>query len=243
LPKSARDKIIKWLATTKFLKIPRRFVRSAIDDAISTKNGVIIFYNDPERSKVLGLIKKIKNENEMLLADDEAYQIFMAVRRTEKINGDIAEVGIYKGGSGKLICEAKGNKTLHLFDTFEGLPDLSHADNPKQFYKGEFSASFEDVKNYLKKYQNVHLYKGLFPSTAEPVKNEKFSFVHLDLDLYEATLASIKFFYARMNQGGIIMSHDYITVLGVRKAFDDFFKDKPEPIIEMSGSQCLIVKL
>jgi len=29
----------------------------------------------------------------------------------------------------------------------------------------------------------------------------------------------------------------------VKKSFDDFFKNKPEPIIEMSGSQCLIVKL
>ena len=27
------------------------------------------------------------------------------------------------------------------------------------------------------------------------------------------------------------------------ESFDDFFEDKPEPIIEMSGSQCLIVKL
>lgn len=39
------------------------------------------------------------------------------------------------------------------------------------------------------------------------------------------------------------MSHDYISIPAVRKAFDDYFKDKPEPIIEMSGSQCLIVKL
>lgn len=46
-----------------------------------------------------------------------------------------------------------------------------------------------------------------------------------------------------MNKGGIIITHDYINAIGVRKAFDDFFKDKVEPIIELSGSQCLIVKI
>jgi hypothetical protein len=237
--KKIEKKIIKWSVTTKVLAFPRKIIIKIL----SYSNLCIISYNDPERSKVIDLVRKIKNENEMLLGYNEAYQIFMAVKRTEKINGDIAEVGSYVGGSAKLICEAKGNKKLHLFDTFEGLPDLCHIDNPKQFYKGQFSAQLEEVKNYLKKYQNVHFYKGLFPSTADPVKNKKFSFVHLDLDLYEATLASIKFFYPRMNKGGIMISHDYISAPGVRKAFDDFFKDKPEPIIEMSGSQCLIVKI
>ena len=46
-----------------------------------------------------------------------------------------------------------------------------------------------------------------------------------------------------MSQCGIIISHDYNIAPGVRKAFDEFFKNRPEPIIELSGSQCLIVKL
>ena len=204
---------------------------------------VIISYSDPERSQVIDLIYVVQKESQMLLDVNEAYQIFMAVRRTEKISGDIAEVGCFKGGSTKIICEAKGNRTLHVFDTFEGLPDLSSEDNKKRFYAGQYYSLFENVKNYLKKYQNIHFYKGLFPSTAEAVNNNRFSFVHLDVDLYEATLAGLRFFYPRMNKGGVIISHDYIEVQGVKKAFDEFFADKPEPIIEMSGTQCLIIKL
>jgi hypothetical protein len=100
-----------------------------------------------------------------------------------------------------------------------------------------------DVRNYLKRYKNVHFYKGIFPSTAAKIRDRGFSFVHLDLDLYKATQESIEFFYPRMKKGGIMISHDYISSSGVRKAFDEYFKDRPEPIIEMSGSQCLIVKL
>lgn len=241
--KNIARNITRWAATTRLLTLPRKIILSIISQAISSKNGVVVFYNDPERSKIMDLIRKIKKENIMLLDDNEAYQIYMAVKRTEKTLGDIAEIGCYRGGSSKIISEAKENRMLHIFDTFEGLPDLSNHDDPKKFRKGKYSASLNDVKNYLKNYHNIKYYKGLFPATAEPIKNTQFSFVHLDVDLYEATSASIKFFYPRMSRGGIILSHDYIYAPGVRRAFDEFFIDKPEPIIEMSGSQCLVVKL
>jgi hypothetical protein len=238
-------KIVKKI--TRYLVFPRRIISRVISylisNIVSHRKGVIIYFHDPERLKVINLIRRIKNETEMLLADNEAYSIFMLVRKTEKINGDIAEVGVYRGGSAKLICEAKRNKALHLFDTFEGLPNLSNVDDSKQFHKGEYSATFEDAKKSLKGYPNVYFYKGLFPFTADPIKDKRFSFVHFDVDLYEPTLNCLKFFYQRMNKGGIIISHNYIDTPGVKKSFDDFFKNKPEPIIEMSGSQCLIVKL
>jgi O-methyltransferase len=231
--------MMMWLQTTRFLALPRTIAQKIL----ARMNLCLLSYNEPERAKVIRLITEIKHEGRLLLAYNEAYQVFMAVKRTDKIQGEIAEVGTYSGGSARLICEAKGDRTLHLFDTFEGLPTLGKADDPKQFKAGEFVVSVEDVGNYLNKYKNVHLYKGRFPSTADPIKDKRFSFVHLDVDLYESTIAGIELFYPRMNRGGIIISHDYISVPGVRKAFDDFFKDKPEPIIEMSGSQCLIVKL
>jgi hypothetical protein len=205
------------------------------------KNLVVVSYEGLRRPKIISLIKKIKSERKMVLAYNEAYQIYAAVKATEKIKGDIAEVGVYKGGSSKLIAEAKGKKTLHLFDTFEGIPDVKEIDD---FYEGQFDiTSFDYVKDYLKKYPNIRLYKGVFPSTARPIQNKKFSFVHLDVDIYESTKDCLKFFYPRMSKGGIIISHDYITAAGVRNAFEEFFKNKPEPIVELSGSQCLIVKI
>ena len=236
--------IIRWIATTRLLTIPRYLFGEILIYSIAHKNGMILYYNEPERAKVLKIIRNIKDETEMLLSDNEAYQIYMAVQNTQKIPGDIAEVGTYKGGSAKLICKVKGNKSLHLFDTFEGLPSPSTSiDDLKQFKEGRLLASYEKVKNYLKDYAYVYFYKGIFPYTAEPIHDKRFSFVHLDADLYLSTLDSLKFFYPRLNKGGIIISHDYINSPGVRKAFDEFFVDKKEPIIEMSGIQCLIVKV
>jgi len=228
---------------TNFFKYPRIWIETAKLQEIDNNNGVIIYYNDPERSKIIELIKKIKTEVEMILEYNEAYQIYMAVQKVKKIEGDIAEVGTFRGVSAKLISEAENKKKIHIFDTFEGLPKLSRFDDSDHFFQGQFSSSLNDVKAYLKNYKNVYFYKGLFPLTSDPVKKVKFSFVHLDLDLYQATLDSIIFFYPRMNKGGMMISHDYINSPGVRKAFDDFFQDKPESVIEMSGTQCLIVKL
>jgi len=240
--KKIARKIIRKLS---FLTSQKSIIVRCVASGISNTNGYVYFYDDKKRLKVLDLIHKIKDEDEekMCLCNNEAYQIYMAVERTKKVDGDIAEVGCYKGGSAKLICEVKGDKSLHVFDTFEGLPNPTDNDNTDIHHKGQYAASLEYVEDYLKYYNNVYLYKGLFPSTSEPIKDKKFSFVHLDVDLYEATKASIEFFYPRMNKGGIMISHDYIDTPGVRKAFDDFFGDKPEPIIEMSGSQCLVVKV
>lgn len=218
-------------------------LRKTIEAKFLSKNGILIFvYNSPERLEIINLICKIRTEVEMALGINEAYQIFMAVKSAAKIKGDIAEVGVYQGASAKIICEAKGEKTLHLFDTFEGLPEVTETDRTVNFKKGDFHYPFERVKAYLSAYSNVHIYKGLFPKTADGIKNERFSFVNLDVDIYESTLNSLIFFYPRMNQGGILISHDYSSLPGVKKAFDEFFKDKPEPIIELSGSQCLVIK-
>ena len=86
----------------------------------------------------------------------------------------------------------------------------------------------------------VFYYKGLFQDTCGQVKDIKFSLVHLDVDLYKSTKDCLEFFYSRMEKGGIIFSHDYST-LGVKQAFDEFFKDKPNAVINLSTSQCIVV--
>lgn len=241
--KNVKTMFIRWITTAEILSIPRRYAGRIAMYGIAGKR-IHSFYSNPTSTHALDVFKKVKKETEMLLNDFEAYQIYMAVKKTEKIEGDIAEVGVYKGGSAKLICETTKKKPVHLFDTFEGLPDLCEADSRKQFQKGDFFVRFESVKKCLKNYPNVHFYKGFFPETSAPVKNKTFSFIHLDVDIYESTLSCLKFFYPRINRGGMIISHDYPGSKGVKRAFDEFFKDKPEIIIEVPVcDQCLIVKL
>jgi len=235
-------KITKWLLNNQVLSVPRMYVGKALVDYYRDK-GMTLISIYSKSPKFFDLVRKIKEETEMRLSGLDAYHIYTIVKKTEKIEGHIAEVGVYKGGSAKLI-RAATKKPIHLFDTFEGLPDLSKYDSADKFYKGKYFASFESVKSYLNKYPNFYFYKGIFPSTARPIKDKRFSFVHLDVDIYESTVNCLKFFYPRMNRGGCIISHDYPDSKGVKKAFDEFFEDKPEIIIEPFGTgQSLIVKV
>jgi O-methyltransferase len=197
----------------------------------------IVNYDEPD---VMRSIVRIRQKYDLKMENREAYMIHSAVKSTSRLSGDIAEVGVYRGGSAKVICQAKGDRHLHLFDTFEGLPHDSEVD--WFFSKGDYSANFEDVKREFAKERNVHLYKGLFPDTAGPISDRMFSFVHLDVDLYSSTLACLNFFYDRMEPGGLLISHDYGYHEGVKKAFTEFFKDKPEVVVRLVGSQCLVTK-
>ena len=172
----------------------------------------------------------------------EAYTIHSLASAYRNLPGDMAEVGVYEGASAKLLCEAKGDKTLHLFDTFEGLPKAAEQDGHVHSEK-QYACSLESVSSYLQAYDNVQFYKGLFPETAGPIETKKFSFAHFDVDLYESTLACLEFFYPRMIAGGVMLSHDHSILAGVHKAFDEFFENKPEKPIELPSTQCMIVKL
>lgn len=187
------------------------------------------------------LIRAIQRERGFMMWPDEMAQIASCVRVASALDGDIAEVGVSSAGSAKLIAETKGEKMLHLFDTYEGLPEPGNMDNG--FLKRQYACSLESVQKYLASYRNVAFYKGLFPSTSGPVQDKKFAFVHLDVDLYDSTLEALKFFYPRMTPRGILLSHDYSTFPGVRKAFDEFFSDKHERVMELSTSQCLVIKI
>jgi len=183
-----------------------------------------------------------RKERKCLLQPIEAAQLMLALEAVSKIPGDVAEVGSFEGVSAKLLAATDRRRTLHIFDTFEGLPEPSEKDSAG-FYSGQYRASEAEVKKYLQDF-NVRIYKGFFPSTAGPITDKMFAFVHLDVDLYDSTKACLEFFYPRMALGGIILTHDYAArEEGVYRAFKDFFADKPEPVIELGGNQGMVVKL
>ena len=192
-------------------------------------------------SKFLSIMKIIGNERR--LDYDENYTLYSSIININHLDGDIAEVGVYRGGTAKLICEVKGNKSLFLFDTFEGLPE-THANDLNLKKNWLNDTSVVHVRDYLNKYENVHFLKGLFPETAKPIKHKIFSFVHLDTDLYKSTLDALEFFWPRLVLGGRIVSHDYNTTSmpGIKKAFKEFFKDNPEKLIEIADTQIMVIK-
>ncbi len=172
------------------------------------------------------------------------FSIYQCLKQVDSLSGDVAEVGVYKGGTGRMmavVCASRG-KTVHLFDTFAGMPECDpvHDDYVKG-YLGD--TSLDLVRSNLRDCKNVELYPGLFPATSTPVHNTMFSFVHIDTDIYRSTMDCCEFFYPRMISGGILLFDDYGSASGVTKAVDEFFGSKNENPLYFGSGQAFVFKL
>lgn len=161
------------------------------------------------------------------------------------LDGDIAEFGVWKGGSAKLLgLRSQGSgKTLHLFDTFAGMPNTSIKDN--FWEKGDWhNTSLNEVRIHLKDFQ-THFHVGDIVEETKKAPNLSFCFAHLDCDLYEPTLHTSEYLYSRMSKGGIMVYDDYgyMDCAGAKTAVDEFYSTKPETPIFLPGNQCFVIKL
>lgn len=196
-----------------------------------------------------GDFKKIFESKEYqknsLLDYSRAYFLYQNLQNLKEIKGSIAECGTYKGGGAYLIAKSTPQENqIHLFDTFEGMPDLitSHDTHKKGDLK---DTSFDHVQDLMKPFQNVILHKGLFSNTFKNIDpKEKFKFVHCDADIYQSVDDCNQFFYDKLVPGGIIIYDDYgwASTKGAQKAVLDFFKNKNEYPIYLPTRQAYIIK-
>lgn len=163
----------------------------------------------------------------------------------EQVPGDFVEVGCYRGATSVwlrslLDCVGDERRTVHVFDSFQGLPkpktvDLDHVG------EGDLVASPEDVLNIHEKWgkRQPVVHPGWFRDTLHGELPDQIAFAYLDGDFYDSIMVSLEQCVPRMARGGIIVIDDYAdTVLnpkvwnglpGVKRACDDFF-GLPSPV-------------
>lgn len=179
--------------------------------------------------------------------DDRLWSLSELLRLTRYTEGDTAECGVYRGTSSTLICrenqESNLNKTHHVFDSFEGLSAAGDKDG-SHWVAGDLACSLDEVKKALSEFTEVKYYKGWIPDRFEDVKTRMFSFVHIDVDLYQPTRDSFEFFYDRMSVGGVIVCDDYgfTTCPGATKAIDEILESKCEKMLTLSSGGGFIIK-
>ncbi len=145
------------------------------------------------------------------------------------VAGSIAEVGVYQGEFAKYLNMLFPRKKLFLFDTFSGFKEsmVVNEDDKKQTDRWIDllkDTSVDMVLSKLPYKEQAVIYKGVFPDTVKGI-DETFSFVNLDIDLYEATYSGLNYFWNRLNAGGYIFVHDFEQWVGVTKAVTQFCKE------------------
>jgi ADP-heptose:LPS heptosyltransferase len=150
-------------------------------------------------------------------------------------DGEVIEMGVYRGGSAAAIAwmlrHAGLERTVHLFDTFGGMPPTTGEDTHEEFdFSDTTAAAVSESLNRVVAGFPFRFHPGLFSETLQEVSERHFCFAHIDADLYQSVREACEFAYPRMDAGGIMLFDDYAapSCPGAMKAVDEFFRDKVE---------------
>lgn len=181
----------------------------------------------------------------MLVTADRCYVLHGFAQRP--VVGDVAEAGVFTGGTAHLLAATiAGDQTLHLFDSFAGMPDS--AEPERDFYgPGDFGeTSLAAVQARLAAYPNVRFHPGFVPGTfAELDPQTRFALVHVDLDIYPSVLAACVGLWPLVVRGGVMVFDDYgfrNLRHAARPAVDEYFADKPDKPIVLASGQAFVIK-
>lgn len=148
--------------------------------------------------------------------------------------GCFVEIGVYPGGSAfalNMLAEAQ-QRDLHLFDTFEGMPEKSAIDTHEV---GDFAdTSLELVRRAV---PDAIYHVGMFPETMPDWLNG-IAFAHVDCDQCESVKAACLVLPKRMVAGGIIYFDDYGCLEGATVAVDEML---PKRIVLQNGKAMYVV--
>jgi len=191
------------------------------------------------------LIAETRSRTQLLLTDPAALHLLACVRAARSRPGAMAEAGVFKGGSARLICANKGEAPLHLFDVFEGLQGEAASASCEvaevRDHFGRIHGNRAELERLLDPYPNVHVHAGFFPDSAADLEELGFSFVHLDLDLAGPTRSALEYFHPRLVPGGILIGDDYGDP-NLRRCFETYFETRPDTVMELPWSQVMVIR-
>lgn len=167
---------------------------------------------------------------------------------TLDVPGAIVECGVFKGVSlarfammRKMLLDESAKKIIG-FDVFGKFPEAGFEGDklPREKFlteAGDQSVSVDELYGILREKgcgSNLELVAGdaceTIPEYAGSNPELRISLLHLDVDLYEPSVATLEHFWDRLSPGGILIIDDYERFPGETKAVDDFFKDNPQEI-------------
>ena len=175
----------------------------------------------------------------------------LCCRRLDGVPGAAAELGVYRGAFAACINALLPDRTLWLFDSFEGFdPEEAAMERERGragdgFVAAHRNTGAEAVLARMPHPERVVIRQGLFPASLDGLE-ERFALVSLDADLEESTYAGLCYFVPRMNPGGYLFLHDWDApkLQGVRSALARYEREQGVrlpalPLPDLNGSLVL----
>jgi O-methyltransferase len=231
-------------------RLPKSLLRAAgfelvrAPSALNSAAGIIADLS-PKQQDIISLVSDFS-----LTGADRLAALLNAVEYVgaNKIPGDVAECGVWRGGSMMavalaLIAQGDTNRHLYLYDTFEGMSAPTEQD---KLVDGTLAAklldrdakgtgiwcyaSLEDVQKnmfstgYPK--EKIHFIKGKVEETIPGTIPAHIGLLRLDTDWYESTKHELIHLFPLLDAKGVLILDDYGTWQGAKTAVDEFIREK-----------------
>jgi O-methyltransferase len=198
------------------------------------------------------------DEARALAIHGEAYRRALEFVTIGGVVGDVLEFGVLGGWSARLICETMRDifnlNNLHLFDSFDGLPDYASAidrdsyeiggrnlwDNRMRF-PDDFLRQFgqphqlhiRDRLSEVVRAERIVVHVGYYSDTLQKPLNINAAVVHFDCDLYQSTKEALGglFKHDALQDGCVLLFDDWNCNkgnpnYGQRRAFREFLESQ-----------------
>jgi len=210
-------------------------MKSVIKFFLDTMGYELTKKNIPSKTNVA--LKKIflKYQSYSMLPENIYIDNLMLIEQASKIEGDVCECGVWKGGMIAGIAELLGKgRSYYLFDSFEGLPAAKEIDGTDalMWQKNKEGATYYNncsaEEYYAQKAMDLtktdyYIKKGWFNETLPLYKNNTpIAILRLDGDWYDSTFDCLKYLYPFVNNNGIIILDDYYAWEGCSRALHDY---------------------
>ena len=207
-------------------------------------------YHDEQARAVMKAVKPWT-----MTSYDRLFALVVAVRyvAANQIPGTVVECGVWRGGSMQAVARTlveldAADRDLHLFDTFEGMPEPTERDRradgalaaevlARSSKAGVYwaIAGLDDVRAGMAETgypgERIHFHPGRVEDTIPAEAPEQIAILRLDTDWYESTRHELEHLYDRVPSGGVLLLDDYGFWLGARQAVDEFLERTGERLL------------
>ena len=177
------------------------------------------------------------------------------------VEGERAECGTYRGATALLLCHAMRTRQadfagegFYLIDSFSGtsaptqhdLIPMREPDGTTRmshfFTAGKTDITADLVRGYFRDFPQARVCAGWIPEAFRELPDTRWAFVHIDLTLYEPTLAALAYFHARLAAGGAIICTGSAFCPGVQRAVDEFSDAHDAPYVVLGHGERIFLK-
>jgi O-methyltransferase len=133
------------------------------------------------------------------------------------------------------------SRKVHLFDSFEGLPQVKEIDGRdaiawqenqnSEGYHDNCTAdqSFAMEAMLLARHTNYKIYKGWFENTLSGIQTSSIAILRLDGDWYDSVKICLEKLYPMVVDSGLIIIDDYYAWDGCARAVHDYLSEIKSP--------------